>query len=673
MRAMLFGIRQAETREAVNNLGQILRLALASHVGEVRLDDIRPLAEAQEVRAKLAATRFPTGDGAHHQGRTSRRTARLEIALSDHLALGLNDAAAIASAARIQEVLSTAGLNPAQEAALRHIGLGKDRIMGVEGVAGAGKSTLIRALRQASGEGISLVAFAPTSSAAANLGASAGIPSRTVASLIQSGGWGLDASTVLVIDEAGQLGNRQALRVLEISRRTGARLILLGDDRQTGAIEQGKPFWLMQKLGLPMAHLTESVRQETQTMKAAVAQARLGNYAASIANLDKVVTGDDPASLAKALVGEWTRLKPESRANTNVLVLENAARLIVNMQIRAALQREGVVAAEETRLSILAAAGMTDQEKRFARFYSRGQILRFARDKLDLGISREVEYRVLGMARDDRGRQRVRLIDEQGRTLEWDPRLGRASQVNVFRSEARDLARGDRIQWRLVDHALGLKNAERGTVEDLRGTLATIRWDMDGRRQQIDLARHKTWDHGYAETVYSAQSKTYDRVYVLAPVRSPLVNGQNYYTAITRARFGVKLWTEDPKRLAERLERHSGEKSSALEGLGRLDRDSIKARSLRHSVRLDRLRAEQLAARAERMAGIGRHDTHPAGPFARLARYIAANATETAQSFDRYFAHLLARGGENGRDGPIPDSSSVGSENRRDTQKGPER
>jgi hypothetical protein len=36
---------------------------------------------------------------------------------------------------------------------------------------------------------------------------------------------------VLVIDEAGQLGNRQALRVLEISRVTGARLILLGDNK----------------------------------------------------------------------------------------------------------------------------------------------------------------------------------------------------------------------------------------------------------------------------------------------------------------------------------------------------------------------------------------------------------------------------------------------------------
>jgi len=82
---------------------------------------------------------------------------------------------------------------------------------------------------------------------------------------------------------------------------------------------------------------------------------------------------------------------------------------------------------------------------------------------------------------------------------------------------------------------------------------ATIRWDRDGRRQSIDLDHHKTWDHGYAETIYAAQSKTYDRVYVLAPLGSPLVNGKNYYTAITRARFGVKLWTQDRDKLAELL------------------------------------------------------------------------------------------------------------------------
>lgn len=102
------------------------------------------------------------------------------------------------------------------------------------------------------------------------------------------------------------------------------------------------------------------------------------------------------------------------------------------------------------------------------------------------------------------------VSDENGRIIRWDPRLGSPRQINVFNREERDLAQGDRIQWRLVNKDLHLKNAERGTVEKLDGPIATIRWDRDDRVQTIDLSVHKTWDHGYAETVYSARSKTYD-------------------------------------------------------------------------------------------------------------------------------------------------------------------
>lgn len=652
-RAMLFGIRQAETREAVNNLGRMFRLALASHVGEVRLSDIRPLVEEHENRFKLLATRHQTGDEIHTRGRTTRRTARLELALSEHLSLSLGDATPIATAERIRAVMAEAGLNPAQEAALLHIGTTGDRLVGVHGVAGAGKSTLVKSLNDTAPQGMTLMALAPTSSAAAKLGADARIDSRTVASLVAGGGRTIDDSYVLVLDEAGQLGNRQALRVLEISRITGARLIILGDNKQTGAIEQGKAFWLLQKLGLPTAELTESVRQETRMMKAAVTQARLGNYAASLENLDKVVSGGDAEALAKGLVGEWTRLKPENRANTNILVLENATRLIVNSKIREALKTEGAIAAEDARLSVLTPAGMTDQEKHFARFYSGGQVLIFSRDNAGLGIARDAEYRVVGIGRDANGRQVVRMVDEHGRTIRWDPRIGRASQVNVFRSEERDLATGDRIQWRLVSHDLGLKNAERGTVERLDGAVATIRWDREGRVQDIDLSQHKSWDHGYAETVYSAQSKTYDRAYVLAPVNSGLVTGQNYYTAITRARYGVKLWTEDRERLVEKLERHSGEKTSALEGLGRLDRDSHRAREERHGERWDRLRDQQRGDREERKDRMraereARERPEPDG----LAHLLAGRAQSAVETVDRWLTNILTRSVEEGRHGP---------------------
>src|SRR3546814_15756182 len=87
--------------------------------------------------------------------------------------------------------------------------------------------------------------------------------------------------------EAGQLGSRQAQRILQISHDTGARVLLLGDNKQTGAIEQGKPFWLMQKLGLPTAELTEAVRQHTHSMKAAVASARSGAYRSEARHVGK--------------------------------------------------------------------------------------------------------------------------------------------------------------------------------------------------------------------------------------------------------------------------------------------------------------------------------------------------------------------------------------------------
>jgi len=644
--AMLFGIRQEEGREAVNNLGRLFARALAANVGEVRLFDIRPYAEAHEARRKLLETRLHTGDEDLTRGRTTRRTARLELALSDQLALALNDAVPIARRDRLVELSAAHGLNPAQTAALIHIGTSDNRIVGIHGVAGAGKSTLIRALNEAADSGTAdLIAIAPTSSAAANLGTTAGIQARTVASLIASVGRTLSEKNVLVVDEAGQLGNRQALRLLELSRRTGARLILLGDNRQTSAIEQGKAFWLMQRLGLSKAELTESVRQETKAMKVAVTQARLQNYDASLEGLDKVVSGENAGRLAELLVEEWTRLKPENRDRTNILVLENATRLIVNSKVREALKSEGAIAVEETRLSVLSPAALSHEEKRFARFYSSGQTLVFSRDNAAIGIARDAEYRVLGLGRDGRGRQTVLIVDEHGRRIEWDPRMGRPSQVNVFKSERRELSQGDRIQWRLVNRQLDIRNADRGTVERLEGTIASIRWDRDGKTQDVDLSQHKNWDHGYAETVFASQSKTYDRVYILAPVNSPLVTGQNYYTAITRARFGVKLWTEDEKRLIDKLERRSGEKTSALEGLGRLNRDSVRARLDRHGERLDALKAQQSRERRERsFQRVRERGVRTLSGPEKFMESIAGRAASAAESLDRWLSALVRRG-----------------------------
>ncbi|WP_348635586.1 hypothetical protein [Sphingobium sp. Sx8-8] len=286
---------------------------------------------------------------------------------------------------------------------------------------------------------------------------------------------------------------------------------------------------------------------------------------------------------------------------------------------------------------------MTDEEKRFARFYSGGQVVKFGRDIAEMGIARDAEYRLAGLGRNESGRQIVRLADEQGRIIRWDPRSTRPRQVNVFEQGERDLATGDRVQWRLANKELDLKNAERGTVEKLHESIATIRWDRDARTKTVDLSIHKTWDHGYAETVYSSQSKTYARVYVLAPMGSSLVNGQNFYTAITRARFGVKLWTEDRDRLAEKLKRNSGEKTSSLEGLGRLDRDSPRSVMERHGEKLRRQRIDQEIQRLERRERLRSTNPRSRAEALSLPEKLAGRARSVTEQMEALLRSFIER------------------------------
>ena len=641
-RAALFGLRHLESAEAVNNLGNILRTGLAAHVGEVRLDDIRPRIEKHEFAHKLLSTHESTGDSILTRGRTSRKSWRLELALTQHIALGLDDGRPIASSDRLLAVLEGTSLNKEQQRALVETAVTRDRVTAIHGVAGSGKSTLVRILGEAAEPGMTLIALAPTSSAAAELGNKAKIDFHTVASFVARGGQGITERHVLVLDEAGQLGNRQAQRLLEISRVTGARLLFLGDEKQTGAIEQGKPFWLMRRLGLPTVELTQAVRQETKSIKAAVTAARGGNFAEALARLDSVSTIDDSEKMAEQAVNAWIRLKSESRAGTNILVLDNATRLIINNKIREALKDEGRLVADDSRLSILAPAGLTDIEKHMARFYGTGQVVRFDRDIAGLGVARHADYRVAGLGREANGRQVVRLVDGQGRVVRWDPQTTKARYINVFNPEERHIAEGDRIQWRLVNRELGLRNAERGTVEKLDGPLAAIRWDRNGHVQQVNLSAHRTWDHGYAETIYSAQSKTYPRVFVLAPVESPLVNAQNFYTAITRAAFGARLWTNNVEELVAKLERQSGEKTSSSEGLDRLKTDRVDIFSKRREGHLAGLRAEQERVRTDRRdraleRQLHYHDRSPRG----AAEHLAEGARSIAQLLDSFLENIL--------------------------------
>lgn len=156
------------------------------------------------------------------------------------LAMGRQDAAIQKSSGD-----QLARLSDEQRRAIEHI-TGPERIAAVVGFAGAGKSTMLAAAREAWEEqGYRVYGAALAGKAAEGLEESSGIESRTLASWSRS--WDNDRNTigrgdVFVIDEAGMVGSRQLARFIGEAEQRGAKIVLVGDHEQLQAIGAGAPF-----------------------------------------------------------------------------------------------------------------------------------------------------------------------------------------------------------------------------------------------------------------------------------------------------------------------------------------------------------------------------------------------------------------------------------------------
>jgi len=162
--------------------------------------------------------------------------------------------AALGSAARVgvveRAVLEAAlafesrRLGADQLAALRQLtGRGR-RVEVLIGPAGSGKTALLRvAARAWSGAGHEVVGLTHTAVAAEVLRSEAGVATETLAKFFDwhdqhttPPRWRLAPGQVVIVDEAGMVTTRQLDRLVELVARRGVKLVLVGDDRQLGAV-----------------------------------------------------------------------------------------------------------------------------------------------------------------------------------------------------------------------------------------------------------------------------------------------------------------------------------------------------------------------------------------------------------------------------------------------------
>ncbi len=217
------------------------------------------------------------------------------------------------------------------------------------GIAGAGKSTVMRAVNEMyRSEETHVWGAALAGKAADNLQQSSGIASRTLASWESAWSRGYDQlnkGDVFVIDEAGMVASAQMLRVMERLDEFGAKAILVGDARQLQPIEAGAAFRSIAH-DVGYVELTEVRRQERDDHAEASVLFGAGQTRSALSiyhGNDAFQFHETASSAYQSAIEGW---KHDWTAGTDVVMLAHTNRdvLALNALAREAIKLDGGLA-----------------------------------------------------------------------------------------------------------------------------------------------------------------------------------------------------------------------------------------------------------------------------------------------------------------------------------------
>ena len=579
--AAAWAVSHLSEREAVFARTDLLTATLAWNPGAVTIGEAEGAVERLEKAGTLHAARTPVlGDALTTD--MARADETETIALMER---GQGRSKPVMRRWIAGPLLHNGCLNAGQKDAVTLILSSKDRVVGVQGYAGTGKTTMLgRARALAEKSGYRMIGLAPSASAAATLGSEAGIGSETLqrflarnagvaeGRLTPRGEREMRASfrkTVLVVDEGSLASTVQARDLLRIADRLRIpRVVLVGDEKQLDAVDAGKPFAQLQRAGMQTVVMDEILRQKDPALREAVRASLAGDVRAAFERLGDSVAEVKPDNLAGAAAARWLRLSPEERENTGLMAPSHALRQTINGHIRDRLARDGTIHGPALESERLVSRGYTNAEKSQAANYAPGDVVAFHRSYKSLGVEKGEERRVCGV---DGARGTVMLEGGDGNAVPWQPRRVGAKRgaVEVYRTEPMELRIGDRTRWTRNDAGAGLVNSHAAEVTAVRGDRVSFLLE-DGRRLELgrDDPQLRHIDHAWASTVHAFQGRTVDNVIAVMEANHPhLTTQKSFYVEISRARNRAEMVTDDAKALCEGLETATGERVSALEGI----------------------------------------------------------------------------------------------------------
>ncbi len=586
-------------RETSWTRGELVKTALDLGVKGVTAEGVEARMDRLVADGKMLEGTSERIDGKPGKYTTPEHVA-IERATLANVAAGKDASAPIIAAAeapgRLRGVAGGHELNAEQIAAGTLALASEDRTVVIQGVAGAGKTTIISAIASvAHQEGREVIGLAFANKMVSDLRndttirgvdgevVKQGIEARTVSSFINehlrsalSGeGERFEASRealkgkVLVLDEASLVANKPMNDLLTIANRLGVeRLVMIGDRAQLQPIEAGKSFSLIQSDSPAMARIDTSLRQRTEHMKEAAGLVRAGMFKESFASLgDRVVEAG--ADHLKVTARKWLDLPAADRERTAIYSSGREARGDLNRMVQEGLKAEGAIRGEGMTLNTLLPAHATREELRYATTYHKGQLLEVMRQNAPGGLLRG-RYDVEGVD----GKGRVVLRDENGKLKRFDPeKIDPADKRDALRLSEKHketIHEGDKVRWTDKDNARGLMKSEEAKILGIKDGIVTVE---NRAGETVELKQNdrmlERLGLAYAINMHQAQGDTRDMA--IGEMHSSARHLSNQRLALvmmTRVREDITIVTNDRDRLLAQIGRNPGDKTSALETLG---------------------------------------------------------------------------------------------------------
>jgi conjugative relaxase-like TrwC/TraI family protein len=538
-------------RSAVQDCRAILETALARSMGETTYSSIQ-----QEFQRRITTGEFQelSQIGARRQY-TTRTMAGMEREIANRMLEGnrryYSDPMLVSRPIRIATEDRHPELNPSQLRAVDEIFLSREKIVALDGLAGAGKTTTLAVIREgAELDGYRVEGFAPTSRAAQKLGES-GIETSTLQKHLARGQQpDTGEKRLYVLDESSLASTRQLHEFTE-RLRPNDRVLLVGDRRQHEAVDAGRPFAQLQDAGMKTIKLEQIVRQKDPELKEVVQQLARGNVREAINNLDQQGRVHEVPGHEERI---WSIAKEYAKSPESTLVVspDNRSRMDINERIHTELQGKSRVSGEEYPIrTLVPRQELTGADRTWAAKYEVGDILRYSRASRETGIGKG-QYAQVRSIDAASNRLTVRLQDGTDRT--YDPRRQRG--VSVFREDVRRFSVGDRIQFTAPAHDLKIANRELGVIAGIDDAgRASLKMDS-GRSLQINPNKHPHLDYGYAMTSHSSQGQTANRVLIHVDTdlaAKDLLNSRMAYVSVSRGAYDAQIFTNDREKLPTAL------------------------------------------------------------------------------------------------------------------------